>query len=110
MQILTFFWTYAGAAALCFSGWVAAQNVTVQVSGMLGRWRMPYWDYVLTDPGIIHGGLAFVAMFGGAFACISYAAVRRNVLTRNHILIVLAGVALFVVLVAFDAAQVDRLD
>ena len=97
LRILPFFWTYASAAALCFSGFVSARNLIFLIAGMLGMWGESFWDDVWTDTHT-HVIFGLPAISGGIFALIAYVTVRRNVLTRNHILIILAGVTLFVFL------------
>ena len=57
---------------------------------------MSFWDRVWTDWGI-HLSFTFVAVFGAIFGAISYAVVRYGILTRNHVIIILAGIVLFII-------------
>lgn len=76
LKTLRLFLTYGAAAILCMCGFVVVQNL------------------VYMEPGL-HAGHAVILAFGGAFLAVSYYAVRHSILTRNHILIILIGIALF---------------
>ena len=92
-----FFWIISSVCAMCISGFIAAQNLAAQIDGLTGGWRESFWDILRTDPEGIHFSFIFVAVFGAIFGATSYATVRYGILTRNHIIIVLVGIALFVV-------------
>ena len=95
MAKLSFFWMMSSVCAMCLSGFIATQNLAAQVHGMVGGWRESFWDLVWISPGI-HLSFMFVAVFGAVFGAIAYMAVRHHVLTRNHIIIILAGIILFI--------------
>ena len=87
----------SSVCAMCISGFIAAQNLVAQIDGMAGGWRESFWDLIRTDPAGIHLSFTFVAVFGAVFGVMSYAAVRYGILTRNHVIIVMVGIALYTV-------------
>ena len=93
---LHFFLMILSTCAMCVSGFIAVQNLVAQVDGMLGGWTLSFWDMVWTDWGI-HLSFTFVAVFGAIFGAVSYASVRYGILTRNHVIIVLIGIVLFII-------------
>ena len=96
MAKLSFFWMMSSVCAMCLSGFIATQNLAAQIDGMTGGWRESFWDLIRTDPAGIHLSFTFVAVFGAVFGAIAYMTVRHRVLTRNHIIIILAGIVLFI--------------
>ncbi len=94
------FWMIPSVCAMCISGFIAAQNLTAQVDGMMGGWTLSFWDRVWTDWGI-HLSFTFVAVFGVIFGAISYAAVRYGILTRNHVIIILIGIVAYTISLEF---------
>ena len=101
-KLLRIFCTYAGAAALCLTGVISIQNLIAQLDGMLGGYPGPdlYWDAMWKEPGI-HLSFGFVLAFGGVFGLLAYCSTRYNVLTRNHVLIILVGIILFIIAVEY---------
>ena len=99
-KIPRIFWTYTGAAALCLTGVISIQNLIAQLDNMLGGYHEPYWDVIWKEPGI-HLSFAFVLAFGGVFGMLAYWGTRYNVLTRNHVLIILVGIILFIIFVKY---------
>lgn len=92
-----FFWLFSSVPIMCFSGFGAAMNLSTMLHGMAGGWRESFWDIVGTSDGyVIVIGFTLGGIFAATFAAVSYASVRRHILTKNHILIILIGIALFV--------------
>ena len=96
-KLLRIFCTYAVAAALCVTGVISFQNLIAQLEGMLGGYREPYWDVIWKEPGT-HLSFGFVLTFGSMFGMLAYLSTRYNILTRNHVLIILVGIILFIIL------------
>ena len=94
-KLPSLFLTISTATALCVTGFISVQNLAAQVYNMLGGYHQPFWDAVWVGPGI-RLSLAFVAVFGVVFYTMSYCAIRYHLLTRNHVLTILAGIILFI--------------
>ena len=108
---LLFFRMAASVCAMCFTGFIAAQNLIAQIDGMLGGWRLSFWDLIWTDPAGIHLSFTFVAVFGAVFYVLVRVTLRYHILTRNHVIVILAGIVLFIIfsdyLVVEDAGWSD---
>ena len=82
--------------ALCVTGFISLQNLVAQIYNILGGGHQPFWDAVWVEPGI-HLSFGFAMVFGAAFYGMSRLAMRYRLLTRNHILIILVGIIMFIV-------------
>lgn len=81
---------------MCLTGFISIQNLMAQVYGMMGGWRESFWDLLWTDPMGIHISFALVAIFGAIFYTLAQVTMRYGILTRNQVIIILAGIVLFV--------------
>lgn len=95
-KLLPSFWLVSVVSAMCLSGFITVQNLAAQVYGMLGGWHKSFWDVIWTDPAGIYTSFMFVTIFGFAFYVLARVAMRYHILTRNHVMIILIGIILFV--------------
>ena len=81
---------------MCLTGFISIQNLMAQVYSMIGGSRISFWDLLWTYPMGIQISFAYVAIFGAIFYTLVKVTMRYGILTRNQVIIILAGIVLFI--------------